>query len=71
MFIMFDGVLINSEHVGYAYVFKKDENKKYKWILHIRFTNENQHGDYLELSYETKKEAEAKLKELHEMLNED
>ena len=68
MFVKVDDVIINDEYIGYAYVFKRDENKRYKWILYIRFANENQHGDYLELKYETKKEAMDELKKLENKL---
>lgn len=68
MFINLDGVIMNDEYIGYAYVFKKEIEKTNKWILHIRFANDNQHGDYIELKYKTKKEAEDKLKELEDKL---
>ena len=64
MFINVDGVIINKKYIGYAYVVKRDG----MWILHVRFMNENQHGDYLELKYKTKKEAEEVLEQLEQGL---
>ena len=68
MFINLDGVIINDEYIGYAYVFKREEEKTNKWILHIRFANENHHGDSIDLKYKTKKEAEEMLQKLEEKL---
>lgn len=65
MFIKIDGVIINKKYIGYAYVVKRDG----MWILHVRCMNENQHGDYLELKYKTKKEAEDVLQELCDQLD--
>ncbi len=70
MFINLDGVIINDEYIGYAYVYKSDVEKTNKWILHIRFANDNQHGDSIQLKYKTKKEAEEMLQKLEEKLSE-
>ena len=61
MFINIDGVIINKKYIGYAYVVKRDDGM---WIMHVRFMNENQYADYLELKYKTKKEADEVLEEL-------
>jgi hypothetical protein len=65
MFVKIDGVVINKKYIGYAYVVKRDG----MWILHVRCMNENQHADYLELKYKTKKEAEEVLQQLCDQLD--
>jgi hypothetical protein len=67
MFINLEGVIIRKKFIGYAYIVKRD----LKWALHIRFMNENADADYLELKYDTKKEAGEALKKLEKMLMED
>lgn len=68
MFVNVDGVIINKKYIGYAYVVKREKDNNHKWVLHVRFMNENQHGDYLELTYSTKKQAEEILRKLEEDL---
>lgn len=60
MFVKIDGVVIQKDYIGYAYV---KEGLQYS-ELYIHFKNHNQYNDSLTLKYDRREDAEKWLDEI-------